>query len=45
MHEMDDRSVADPAANLRMALEMFALGESIMRKKLRRDHPMPPKRN
>jgi hypothetical protein len=36
---MNDRRVADAAANLRAALEMFGVGESIMRQKLRRDHP------
>jgi hypothetical protein len=36
---MNSRNAADLAANLRAALEMFGVGESIMRQKLRREHP------
>ena len=36
---MNAHRMIDPAANLRAALEMFGLGESIMRQKLRRDYP------
>jgi hypothetical protein len=36
---MNGRKGADPAANLRAALEMFGVGESMMRQRLRRDHP------
>jgi hypothetical protein len=34
-----ERSPADLVERLRTALDMFGLGESIFREKLRRDHP------
>lgn len=34
-----EQSPADLAERLRTALDMFGLGESILREKLRRDHP------
>jgi len=43
MLEMDhvsrDRRLQAAARNLEVALEMFGLGESILREKLRRTHP------
>ncbi len=40
LHDMDDQHGAEEvAAKLRTALEMFGLGESIMRQKLRRTYP------
>jgi len=34
-----EQSPVDMAERLRTALDMFGLGESILREKLRRDHP------
>ncbi len=36
---MDDHRLDDAAVKLRTALEMFGLGESMMRQKLRRTYP------
>ncbi len=30
----------DPAANLRAAIEMYEVGEAMMRQRLRREHPL-----